>query len=298
MSTQGTIHSYYLIIDRLRTKPNPTKKALYDILKDQGMKISMRTLDRRIEEIRTEFYLEVPYDAGTNSYSLSVEDQKSLNDLLRFLELNTITRIFGDSIKFSKESIKHFSFDTDGSFQGLSILKPLLNAIQTNHLISFHYHKYNEDSSKDTTNFCPMILREYLGRWYVCGTFFNSSGWFTYGLDRISSLMVSEEVFIPSIDNPASKFDSVIGVSVLNPVEVELAFTPSQAKYIKSLPLHHSQEIISESDEEVVFRLHVAYNYELVQKILMYGIHVRVLKPTALVEDVKNILAEALEKYL
>jgi predicted DNA-binding transcriptional regulator YafY len=33
MSTQGTIHSYYLIIDRLRTAPNPTKKELLEYLK-------------------------------------------------------------------------------------------------------------------------------------------------------------------------------------------------------------------------------------------------------------------------
>ena len=97
MSTQATIHSYYLIIDRLRTAPNPTKKELFDYLqKDHhdGLVNSLRTLDRRIEDIRMEFHLEIPYDAGTKSYSLSNEDLQSLNDLLSFLELNTITRIY------------------------------------------------------------------------------------------------------------------------------------------------------------------------------------------------------------
>lgn len=76
MSTQATIHSYYLIIDRLRTAPGPTKKELLDYLKrddHDGLVNSMRSLDRRIEEIRTEFHLEIPYDKTTNSYCLSNE---------------------------------------------------------------------------------------------------------------------------------------------------------------------------------------------------------------------------------
>ena len=171
MSTQATIHSYYLIIDRLRTAPHPTKKELFDYLKDgdhDGLVYSMRTLDRRIEEIRMEFHLEIPYDAGTKSYSLSNEDMQSLNDLLSFLELNTITRIFGDSMKASHDAIRCFSFNSTGSFKGLDNLKPILNAIQTRHRISFSYLKFQEEDAKVREDFCPLLLREYLGRWYVC----------------------------------------------------------------------------------------------------------------------------------
>lgn len=80
-------------------------------------------------------------------------------------------------------------------------------------------------------------------------------------------------------------FDSVIGVAMMEPVTVELAFSANQAKYIKALPLHKSQEIVSETSDEVVFRLFVAPNYELVQRILMYGFEVRVLTPPDLVKD-------------
>ncbi|NVO12392.1 MAG: hypothetical protein HXX16_20730, partial [Bacteroidales bacterium] len=76
----------------------------------------MRTLDRRIEEIRTEFHLDIPYSAKTKTYSLSETDLESLDTLLRFLEMNAVTSLFGDSIKGSQDAIKHLSFDTDGSF--------------------------------------------------------------------------------------------------------------------------------------------------------------------------------------
>jgi predicted DNA-binding transcriptional regulator YafY len=298
MSTQGTIHSYYLIIDKLRKAPYPTKKELFEYLYEEGLVYSIRSLERRIEEIRTEFHLDIPYNPRTNSYSLSDEDQKSLNDLLRFLELNTITRIFGDSIKVSREAIKHFSFDTDGSFHGIAILKPLLNAIQTRHRINFSYQKFQENSASERKDFCPLILREYLGRWYIGGNFQESDRLFTFGLDRMNSLKISEETFIPILENPASMFDSVIGVAIMEPVIVELAFSYQQAKYIKTLPLHQSQEIVSENNDEVIFRYFVATNYELVQRILMYGNEVRVLKPENLIDDIKYILKESLNKYI
>ena len=300
MSTQGTIHSYYLIIDRLRTAPSPTKQELLDYLKrddHDGLVNSMRTLDHRIEELRTEFHLEMPYNKRTRTYSLSDEDLKSLNDLIRFLELNTITRIFGESIKVSCDAIRCFSFDSDGSFQGLHFLKPILNAIQTRHRISFSYQKFQEEEVVLTKDLCPLLLREYMGRWYVCGNFMNSDKMYTWGLDRMSSLDVSAETFTPVLDKPASMFDAVIGVAMMKPEIVELAFSAGQAKYIKALPLHRSQEIVSENEDEVVFRFNVAPNYELVQRILMYGCEVRVLTPPGLINDVKHHLIEALEKY-
>jgi len=297
MRNQGQIHSYYLIIDRLMTKPYPTKKELLNIIKDQGIDRSLRSFERRMEELRAEYYLEMPFNYWTKNYCLTKKDKKSFNDLLRFLELHAIAQIVGDAIKFSKKAITHFSFDRDGKSKGLSILKPLLIAIETQSMINFHYNVYNEDTSEYIENFCPMVLREYLGRWYVCGAFFNSSDWFTYGLDRISDLTVTMEVFTTSIENPATLYDSVIGFNVMDPEEVELAFSSSQAKQIKGQPLHHSQELISETKDEVIFRYFVARNQELVQKILTYGQEVRVLKPEVLVNDVKNILSEALGKY-
>lgn len=67
--------------------------------------------------------------------------------------------------------------------------------------------------------------------------------------------------------------------------------------YIKTLPLHRSQEIVLETGNEVVFILFVAPNYELVQRILMYGFEVRVLKPASQVEEIKGVLTETLEYY-
>lgn len=297
MSTQSTIRTYYLMVNRLNAKTRPTKKELFDYLKEEGLIRSMRTLDRRIEELRNEFHLEVPCEPGTNTYSLSESDMESLDGLLRFLEMNTFTGLLGDAIKSSREALRYISFDTDGSFTGLKYLRPIMNAIQSKQKVNFSYQKFSGDKPDEVINFCPLLLREYLGRWYMAGTFADYTKMFTYGLDRITSIEVNSQTFIPTLAFPAKKFDSVVGIAISEPETIEFALTASQAKYLKTLPLHKSQQIISETLDEVIFRLEVAPNYELVQRILMLGSEVRVLKPDHLVKQVKDILNGALENY-
>ena len=172
-----------------------------------------------------------------------------------------------------------------------------MNAIQSKQTLNFSYQKFSGDKPHETFDFCPLLLREYLGRWYMAGTFAEYTKMFTYGLDRITSIVVNNQTFIPTLAHPAKKFESVVGIAISEPETIEFALTASQAKYLKTLPLHKSQQIISETVNEVIFRLEVAPNYELVQRILMLGSEVRVLKPDHLVKQVKDILNGALENY-
>lgn len=173
-----------------------------------------------------------------------------------------------------------------------------MNAIQSRQTLNFSYQKFSGDKLNDVVDFCPLLLREYLGRWYMAGTFAEYTKMFTYGLDRIISIQVNTQTFVPTLDDPMKKFESVIGISIREPETIEFALSASQASYLKTLPLHKSQQIISETDDEVIFRLEVAPNYELVQRILMLGSAVRVLKPDHLVKQIKDLLTGALEKYL
>ena len=67
-----------------------------------------------------------------------------------------------------------------------------------------------------------------------------------------------------------------------------MSFTPAQAKYILSQPLHHSQRIIRQDEKEVRVELHVYLTQELMMMILGYGSGVKVLAPKKLVNDVRD----------
>jgi hypothetical protein len=53
------------------------------------------------------------------------------------------------------------------------------------------------------------------------------------------------------------------------PQEILLKFDNEQANYVKALPLHHSQTIISEDENETVFKVFVVPTYDFQREILL-----------------------------
>jgi predicted DNA-binding transcriptional regulator YafY len=127
------------------------------------------------------------------------------------------------------------------------------------------------------------VLKEYRNRWYVTGKGDSSRNIITFALDRIVSISVLNELF--SVDdefNADQYFKYSFGISVSNqlkPEEIILAFSPQQGEYIKSQPLHHTQEVLSESPSEFLVKIKVIPSFELTSQLLGYGSTVRVLEP-------------------
>ena len=122
----------------------------------------------------------------------------------------------------------------------------------------------------------------------------------TFGVDRISELKILEETFNPGgKSDPTELFENIIGLTynLEKLEEVILSFTTLQGKYIKTLPLHRSQEIITDNNEEFRIRLRIIPNYEFKQKILMHADTVKVIKPKWLVDEIKESLRESLNNY-
>lgn len=147
----------------------------------------------------------------------------------------------------------------------------------------------------------PYLLKEYLGRWYLACKFEHGKKMYSYALDRMTDLEISDKTFDASdVPDPEQFFSFSIGVSVSvddEPEEIQLSILPEQIKYLKTLPLHKSQKIVSESKSEVIISLKVVVNFELVQKILMLGERAKVIKPASLVKEIKSTLEEALKRY-
>jgi predicted DNA-binding transcriptional regulator YafY len=81
------------------------------------------------------------------------------------------------------------------------------------------------------------------------------------------------------------------------PEQVILSFDPEQGKYIKSLPLHDSQQILVDNSEEFRIKLELYITFDFIMEILSYGSRVKVLEPVELVEEVKTALLNAYQLY-
>jgi len=63
------------------------------------------------------------------------------------------------------------------------------------------------------------------------------------------------------------------------------------------MPLHESQQILIDNEEELRIKLKVFITEDFLMEILSHGERVRVIEPKSLVEDIKNIYEEVLEGY-
>jgi predicted DNA-binding transcriptional regulator YafY len=89
----------------------------------------------------------------------------------------------------------------------------------------------------------------------------------------------------------------IIAPNADKPSEVILSFDPFQGKYIKSLPLHTTQEVIVDNDDELRIRLTVYLTHDFLMELLSYGDTVQVLQPKKLIGKLTGIYRQALKKY-
>ena len=299
MSKHGTIRRYSLEIEKIKANNYPSFQEIRDYLKGHGFEISNRTLQRDFEQIRYEFDVEIKYDRLRNGYFIDYENSVNIDSFFNFLDVVNNAELLTESLMESKDSLKYISFENDGGMKGIEKLKPLLSAIKNNRKISFsHYNFHTEKMRKYSLK--PYLLKEFQNRWYVVGKIGNLQEFRIFGIDRIENLEVKAVTFERDNKfNVAEIFENSIGLFDIGnqPQQVVLSFTPLQGKYIKTLPLHTSQNILTDNDEECRISLHIVPNFELCQEILKHGDAVKVISPPFLVNKIKSVLQKALDKY-
>lgn len=299
MSKHGTIRRYTLEIEKIRRGQFPSFQEIKDYLFEHGFEIGDRTIQRDIEQIRFEFGIEIKYHRDKNGYYIDYENSLNIESFFRFLEIVNTAELLTESLLESKDSLKHISFDTGGGLKGIENLKPLLKAIKDNRKISFtHFNFHTEKSRKYTLK--PYLLKEYQNRWYVVGIIGGFNEFRTFGIERIENLEIKTDTFKPDKKlNPIEMFNQTIGLVYSENIvqTIVLSFTQTQGKYIKTLPLHSSQKILIDDEQECRISLEVVPNYELTQQILKHGETVNVIEPQWLKDEIMNTLKRTLEKY-
>ena len=299
MSKHGTIRRYTLIIEKLRRNQYPSFDEIKRHLFDVGFEISNRTIQRDIEQIRYEFSIEIMYDRFKNGYYIDYENSINIESFFKFLEIVNTAELLAESLSESKDALKHILFENQGNLQGLEHLKTLLQAIKEKRLISFSHYNFSTEKTKHFT-ITPYLLREYQDRWYIVGFNKKLKDVRVFGIDRITDLKIKDKIFNPDKNIDAiNLFENIIGVrySDAKAEKVILSFTHTQGKYIKSLPMHSSQRVLIDNDDELRIELEIIPNYEFMQKVLMHNHSVKILEPKWLVKDIKEMLKQTLDNY-
>lgn len=299
MSIRENLIRYYLIINRLR-RQDATFKELDEFLKSESelrgynLRKSKRTIQRDIEDINSIFDIDIHYNFRQGVYTI-VKNEGHYDKNLRMVEaldlFNAlkITENISSSIHFEKRSLS-----------GTENLNGLLHAIQNVVLVSFIYNPFKDEKAIHKI-VKPYALKEFKNRWYLIAHDPNDNYIKVYALDRLTNLEITNNKFrIPSDFNVENHFKNSYGImnSVgVNPQEIILSFEPLQGKYIKSLPLHHTQMVISESNNELRIKLYLVITYNFVMEILSFGSKVKIIEPLSLIDEIKKNLMDSLKQY-
>ena len=179
-------------------------------------------------------------------------------------------------------------------------LIPMLAAMQDNNTVNFLYHPFDKDVVNPYNDFQPWTLKMYKRRWYVYGCV-PGKGMRIFSLDRISDVDPTGQTFqLPEDFDAEAVFFGSFGAYVTvkdEPQTILIKTDEWQAKYLRSLPLHKSQEEVERTPEYSIFSLFVKPTYDLKQEILTMNSHAVVLAPNSFREEIKADLAEMLANY-
>jgi predicted DNA-binding transcriptional regulator YafY len=112
-------------------------------------------------------------------------------------------------------------------------------------------------------------------------------------------MQLTEEIFDEGKIDKKNFFKNVVGVTLGEgkPEKVLLSFSPLQGKYIKTVPIHHSQLIVKDTKNELKVSLELVINHELKMQLLSYGENVKVLQPKKLTEEIKESAKKMAKLY-
>ena len=298
MSKRESIARYNLIIKKLRKQPADfeqisTYLSLESELQEYNFNVSKRTFQRDLDDIRSLYNIDIVYDFSRKVYFIDLEEQPELNERIleafdTFNALNITDRL-SNYIHFEKRRP-----------QGTENLYGLLHAIKNKVQISFSYKKFWEDEMSQRTAE-PYALKEFKNRWYVLANDLKDNKVKSFALDRLTELEITRKKFQLPIDFDVTEHYKycfgIISPNEHQPQEVILSFDPFQGKYIKTLPLHESQVILKDHEEELLIKLTLFLTHDFLMEILSYGDNVKVIQPESLIEDLKTSYENALKLY-
>ncbi len=183
---------------------------------------------------------------------------------------------------------------------GQDFLATVMEAMKKNRLLEITYKGYWSEH-EHTFPVAPYCVKLFRQRWYLVGNSVYEDKIRIYALDRVLEANLSDEAFkYPKEFNPEKYFRHCFGIihDENCPLEtVKLKVSYNQANYLRSLPLHPSQEEIECNDDYSIFSLNLRPTFDFQQEILWNGDAVEVLEPLWLRKEMTGIVKRMWNNY-
>lgn len=273
----------------------------------QNMRSEKFGYEAPIEVYERKYYRYSDPDYSIHNISVNESDLKAMNnavqilkqfkDFSMFKEMNGVIQKLEDSIhSTNQKSIIHL--DKNEQLKGLEHIDILYEGILNKKVLNILYKSF---TAKESSNFVvhPQLLKEYNNRWFlIC---LHKGKMYNLALDRMESIETEENIAYIDKDLDGDEFfKDIVGVTVsetMKPRNVVFFVDASNTPYIKTKPLHKSQEIVSENEEGAIFKICVQVNYELERLLLGFGNCLIVHKPRNLRLRMEEKFKSGLKNY-
>lgn len=292
MSKQTAITRYLLILKKLQRGPATFEEIRFSLetageIRGARYATDLRTFQRDLHEIETLFGVRIAWNRVLRAYAIADEASPHCaadrQQALRLLESYEML----DALHATDGYTEHVFFEARRP-GGLEHFSSLLGAIKASHVVRIGYQKFGKTSAQ-SRSLHPLALKEARSRWYLVAEDPTDGIVKTFGLDRIQEVEITTRAFArPQNLDLEALFKNFFGVLTPPDAPLEkvlLRFTAFQGQYVKTYPLHHSQCVLEETAEHVLFELTLCITLDFVMELLSFGTSLTVLAPLALVDQ-------------
>lgn len=295
--SRNLLSRYIWIIDTIRRYGAITREKLNELWMlspfSDGAPMPRRTFYNYRNAIEELFNINIECNPSTYEYYIDAGDDRreSLTDWL----LNSAAM---SNVLSSVSDVSDRIFLEDVPSARL-YLSQVISALRDRHPVRFTYRPYTRINPSLDVVVEPYFLKIFRQRWYVTGRNTRDGLIKTYALDRMEDVKIDETTFDSDNGFDADSYvRDTFGIvfSQGEPKEVVLRADTRQAKYLRALPLHHSQrEVIHDDYSLFYYRLRLTPDF--VQEILSHGSALRVVSPPELRAMVVTSLKDSLALY-
>ena len=288
MSTAGLLNKYVWFVSTIYNRGPISLADIQRRFRNQfGEELSERQFHRYTDAVEGLFDIEIKFNRSWRGYVIA--DREGLHDMgMRKWLIQT----------FSVNSMLHESQELKNRIlleevpSGQQHLTTIVDAMRESVALSMTYHSFHreEPSTFEVEPYCVKLFEQ---RWYMLGKSEGYDDLRIYALDRIKALEPTERKFkLPKKFDAAKFFEDYYGIIIgdedfdVEPVALKVDWW--QSKYLRTLPLHHSQVEVERTEEYSIFEYRLCPSFDFQQKILSMGDSVGVLAPVALKDIIRK----------
>lgn len=287
---------YLWIVDTIIKHGKLSRKQFNEIWKESkysdGNPMPERTFHHYRRGIEDTFNIDIACDSE-GYYYIDTEDSPEVRQFTAWiLDSNATTNALQE---LGTSSGRVEMEDVPSAREFLPIVS---EAMRGNFKVMFTYAGFTRSRPEVGILFSPYFLKIYKQRWYMFGEK-DGGGMRTYALDRVTEMDITDIRFkMPANIDMSEYFGNIIGVttSKADVRNIIIRTTSTRAKYLRALPLHHSQEEETH-DFYSIFRYRLKLNYELVSELMAMGPDITVIAPRELQIMITQRLRETLDNY-